>query len=187
MKSYRRLHIMRFIATIVLTLAAVKGETPAAPPTEQITRGQELFLKSPKGVACGTCHTMAGIGTAVGPDLKQIASLAMPRGLVMAIRMTSTETVQFVTPAGARAGFPARVVDKQGGAMKLWNLSTTPPVLVTLQTKDVKSIDRDQTWKHPPASAGYSANELADLVGFLRWAATGNAKPVTVDEVGSTQ
>ena len=158
----------------------------AQPPTEQTKRGQELFLKSPKGAACGTCHEMAGMGTAVGPSLKNIASYAMPRGMVIAIRMSSTETVQLVTQTTGKP-YPARVIDKQGSSYKLWNLSGIPPVLLTLDEKEVKSFARDQSWKHPPASAGYTSAELADIIGFLRWAATGNAKTVTADEVGSTQ
>ena len=178
---------MRFTATLVLALGVVVAPLTAQPPTEQTKRGQELFLKSPKGTACGTCHEMAGQGTAVGPNLKNIASYAMPRGIVMAIRMSSTETVQLVTPAGGAKPFPARIVEKQGGVYKLWNLSGTPPVLLTLNEKEVESLARDQSWKHPPASAGYTANELADIVGFLRWASTGNQKVVTEDEVGSSQ
>ena len=105
----------------------------------------------------------------------------------MAIRMSSTETVQLVTPAGASKPFPARIVDKHGGVYKLWNLSGTPPALVTVNEKGVESLARDQSWKHPPASAGYTSSELADIVGFLRWASTGNQKVVTEDEVGSSQ
>jgi Cytochrome c len=177
---------MRFITCFALLLGALKADS-AQPPTDQTKRGQQFFLKSPKGVACGTCHEMAGLGTAVGPDLKNIASFAMPRGLVMAIRMSSTETVQLVTQVGAQKPFPARIIEKQNGVYKLWNLTGTPPVVVTLAEKDVKSIARDQSWKHPPASAGYTSTELADIVGYLRWAATGNQKVVTVDEVGSSQ
>lgn len=179
---------MRFSIPFFLVLSAAAALcADNQPPTDQTKRGQELFLKSPKGVACGTCHEMMGIGTAVGPSLKNIASFAMPRGLVMAIRMSSTETVQLVTPIGAAKPFPARLVEKESGVYKVWNLTTTPPVLVSLAEKDVKSIGRDQNWKHPPASAGYTAAELADIVGFLRWAATGNQKTVTPDEVGTSQ
>ena len=131
--------------------------------------------------------TASGDGTSAGPDLGRLASLAMPRGLVIAMRMTMTETVQSVTIAGYKTAFPARVAEKKEGAYKIWDLSAVPPVLLTPTVKEVKSIERDQTWKHPPASAGFTSSELADLVGYLRWAATGNEKAVTVEEVGSSQ
>jgi hypothetical protein len=38
-------------------------------------------------------------------------------------------------------------------------------------------------WKHPPALAGYTSQELADLIGFLKWAATGTQKEVGPAEV----
>lgn len=158
---------------------SLQGQTPAKAQAE---RGKALFLKSPKGLACGTCHTMAGVGTAVGPDLKQIASLAMPRGMVMAIKMTMTETVQDVKPIAEKA-FPGRVISKEGETMKLWDLSKNPPEIRTFDSKQIEKIKRDQSWKHPPTSAGYTAAELADIIGFLRWAATGSEKEVKTEEV----
>lgn len=171
------------LATATASLAVAASGDPA---TEQGKRGQKLFLASPKGTACGTCHELNGAGTPVGPDLKGIASYAMPRGIAMAIRMATTETVQTVTlPDDTK--FAARVVEKKAGAYKLWKLSVMPPALLTLGEKDIKSLERDQSWKHPPAAAGYSPAELADIIGYLRWVATGNIKTVTEDEVASSQ
>ena len=65
---------------------------------------------------------MAGPGTAVGPSLKNIATYALPGGMVVAIRMSSTETVQLVTPHTGPA-FRLASSRKQGGAYKFWNLS----------------------------------------------------------------
>ena len=48
-----------------LSLQVVASEDRRPIPA-QAARGRELFLQSPKGTACGTCHAMAGIGTAVG-------------------------------------------------------------------------------------------------------------------------
>src|SRR5438874_12729370 len=56
----------------------------------QAQRGQELFLKTTKGVPCGTCHNLAGVGTAVGPDLKVLGGAVGPHGIVMAMHMTMT-------------------------------------------------------------------------------------------------
>jgi hypothetical protein len=44
-------------------------------------------------------------------------------------------------------------------------------------------MTRNDKWKHPPTSAGYSTQELADIIGFLRWAATGDSKEVKVDDI----
>jgi hypothetical protein len=174
-----------FSFTVVALAVAASSQLVTAqekqPPTAQIRRGRELFLKSPKGIACGTCHTMAGVGTEVGPDLAKIASLAMPRGLVSIIQMQSTENVQEVKTADGT--FPGIQKQKQGDTLEIWDLSQTPPVLRTLTSKEVLSMTRDQKWKHPPTSAGYSSQELADIIGFLRWASSGTQREIKASEI----
>jgi len=69
---------MRRILYLSLLLAAApaamsaqdKKTPPTKAPAAQVQRGRELFEKSPKGIPCGTCHSLAGVGMAVGPDLK---------------------------------------------------------------------------------------------------------------------
>ena len=154
------------------------------PMPAQAQRGHELFLKSSKGIACGTCHSLAGEGTAVGPDLKVLASAATPRGLVMAIRMEMTENVQQVkTPSGTFSGVEKQ---KQADQVEVWDLTQTPPVVRTFASKDV-SMTRDEKWKHPPASAGYTSQELADLIGYLKWAATGSQAVVKASDIEGGQ
>jgi mono/diheme cytochrome c family protein len=155
------------------------------PPTAQTGRGRELFLKSPKGIACGTCHTMAGVGTAVGPDLTKMASLATPRGLVAVMQMAMTSNVEEVKTAAGT--FPGIQKQKQGDDFEIWDLSQTPPVLRKLTSKDILSMTRDQHWKHPPTTAEYTSQELADIVGFLRWAATGSQREIKVADIEGGQ
>jgi mono/diheme cytochrome c family protein len=155
------------------------------PPTAQTQRGRELFLKSPKGIACGTCHTMAGVGSAVGPDLTRMASLATPRGLVAAMQMQMTENVQEVKTASGT--FPGILKQKQGDEVEIWDLSQTPPVIRKLTPKQIISTTRDQHWKHPPASAGYTSQELADIIGFLKWAATGTQREIRMADIEGGQ
>lgn len=171
---------LRFLILSAAAAGLVLGQK--TPPTAQAIRGKELFLKSAKGTACGTCHAMDGAGTAVGPDLTKLAGLAMPRGMVMAIRMSMTETVQEIKPVTGDA-FPGRVELKEGDVLKVWDLSQKPPVLRTFAAKDVDKIKRDEKWKHPPTSVDYEAQELADIIGFLRWASTGSQKEVKAEEV----
>ncbi|MSV30027.1 MAG: hypothetical protein EXQ52_14965 [Bryobacterales bacterium] len=62
-----------------------------------------------------------------------------------------------------------------------------PPALRTLKSKQVISMSANRNWKHPPASAGYSSQELADFIGFLKRAAAGERKEVRVAEVEGLQ
>lgn len=151
------------------------------PLPKQVERGRELFLNSPKGKPCATCHTMGGIGNAVGPDLKPLASVVPARGMLMAIKMDMTQNVQEVkTATGA---FPGILKQKDGDEVQIWDLSETPPTLRKLASKDIVSMARTEKWGHPPTSAGYTSQELADIIGFLKWAANGSTKEVKVDDV----
>jgi hypothetical protein len=151
------------------------------PIPKQVERGRDLFVSSPKGMPCATCHTMAGLGNAVGPDLKPLASVVPPRGLLMAIKMDMTQNVQEVkTAAGS---FPGILKQKEGDEVQVWDLSQSPPALRKLAAKDILSMARTEKWGHPPTSAGYTSQEMADIIGFLRWAANGSVKEVKVEDV----
>jgi mono/diheme cytochrome c family protein len=156
-----------------------------APLTAQAQRGREIFLHSAKGTACGTCHQMAGLGTAVAPDLSMMAGMATVHSMVATIRMTMTNTVLLVKTANG--SFPALLKQKQGDESEFWDLSQTPPVLRKLTSKEIVASDRDTKWQHPPATIDYTAQEYADMIGFLRWAATGSQKEVKASEIGELQ
>jgi mono/diheme cytochrome c family protein len=172
--------------SLILGLAATFGAAQdKRPATAQSLRGRELFLKSPKGTACATCHTMDGVGTSVGPDLTRLASVATPHSMVATIKMTMTNEVQLVKTADGK--FPGILKQKQGDDIEIWDLSKMPPVLQKLAAKQVVSMERDVVWRHPPALADYNAQELADIIGFLRWASTGSQKEIKAADVDDSQ
>jgi mono/diheme cytochrome c family protein len=175
-----------FSVAVVFALAvpmAVAQEKRPAPA--QALRGRELFLRSPKGTACATCHNMDGAGTAVGPDLSRLASVATPHSMVATIKMTMTNEVLLVKTADGK--FPGILKQKQGDDLEIWDLSKMPPVLQKLTSKQITSMDRDTVWRHPPALADYNAQELADIIGFLRWASTGSQKEIKAADVDDSQ
>ncbi len=167
--------------TAAVLLAAVCGFAADSADTPQIQRGRELFAKSPKGVACATCHQLKGVGTAVGPDLTKLASVVGSHGLVKTIQMESTEYVQEVK-AGDQI-FPGIQKQKQGDEIEIWDLGQNPPVLRKFASKGITSMVRNTTWKHPPTSAGYSSQELADIIGYLKFASTGTRKEIKIEDV----
>lgn len=170
------------VVTLTLSFAIAQDKRPAP---AQAQRGRELFLKSPKGTACATCHNLDGVGTAVGPDLSKFASVATPHSLVATIKMTMTNEVQLVKTADGK--FPGILKQKQGDDLEIWDLSKTPPVLQKLTAKQIASMERDTVWRHPPALADYNAQELADIIGFLRWASTGSQKEIKASDVDDSQ
>lgn len=176
---------LAFALALPILVGQEKVGQEKRPPTAQIQRGHDLFVKSPKGVVCATCHRMAGEGTAIGPDLTTMGTMGTPHVIVMTMRMTMTNYVQsFKTASGT---FPGMLKEKQGDDSMVYDLSRMPPELRKLSSKEAASAERDQTWKHPPASVAYTPQELADLISFLRWAATGSQKEIKTDEVADMQ
>lgn len=151
-------------------------------PSAQTERGRQWFLSSPKGTACATCHSLEGNGNDVGPDLTRLASVIGPRGLVMTIQMTMTAYVQQIELRNGRS-FPGIQKSKEGDLLHIYDLSKTPAVLLNLKSGDVASMKPNKKWTHPPTSAGYTPEELADIIGYLKFVSTGVAKDVAVSDL----
>ena len=181
-------HFFRFAFAALICWQVVAGQNKnaaAAAATAQIDRGRDLFAKSPKGTPCATCHMLGGVGTAVGPDLRAFVGAVGPRAIVQSIEMSMTAYVQQVKTAGGT--FPGFVQKKDGDETDVWDLSQTPPVLKKLTSKDIVSMDNNQTWKHPPTEAGYTSQELADIIAFLKFSATGVRKEVKASDVETSE
>jgi hypothetical protein len=148
----------------------------------QVDRGHHFFLESPKGLPCATCHSINGEGRPAGPNLTRLASVISPRGLMRTIEMTRTVYVQEVETADGRS-FPGIQQGIAGNMVQMWDLSVTPPVLLDLRLGDIVSMKENKTWRHPPASAGYTQQELADIIGFLKYAATGDQREIMPDDL----
>jgi len=151
-------------------------------PNDQIQRGRQWFLHSSKGLACATCHSLEGNGNSIGPDLTRLAGFIGPRGLVMTIQMTMTAYVQQITLGNGR-NFPGIQKEKNGDVLEIYDLSRTPAVLIKLKSNDVMSMKAGPKWTHPPTAAGYTQAELADIIAYLKFVATGVAKEVTVADL----
>ena len=169
------------VAAIACTLA-LTAQTKSSGAAAQVDRGKELFVNSPKGPPCGGCHQIGGVGTAVGPDLKVFVSAVGPRAIAESIEMSMTAYVQQVKTADST--FPGFVQKKTADEVDVWDLSKTPPELRKLAPKDIVSMENNTTWKHPPAAAGYSSQELVDVISFLKYSATGTRNEIKASEVG---
>lgn len=172
------------IVVSALSLPAVQAQNPQpdkAAPSAQIERGRELFTNAKKGVACKTCHSLGGVGTAIGPDLTNMASNGSVHSIVMTMHMTMTEHVYRIKTTVS--SFPGILKMKYGDKAEYYDLSQIPPVLRTLFTNQIVSAERDEKWRHPPAMANYNAQELADVISFLKFAATGSQKEIATADV----
>jgi mono/diheme cytochrome c family protein len=176
---------MKFLCLLLwIAYPAMTAEpAPAADskPPAQAARGQALFLDEGNASHCGSCHAIAKKGTAVGPDLTRLARLN-PRAITMAIRATRTQYVQTVK-LKAGGEFPGMPVAHDESTVQYYDVSSRPPVLRKLDQKDVAGVSDNASWKHPPESAGYTAQQLADVIAYIKWAAYGDTKGVSPDDV----
>lgn len=151
----------------------------ASAPNPQIERGQTLFLAD---TGCSTCHALKGHGTAVGPDLKLLGRVGV-RALVTAIRASRTEYVETIK---LKTGdeFPGmKAAASDATTLQYYDLSKTPPELKKFAPGDVESKSDNSKWKHPPSTGSYTNQQIADIVAYIRWAATGEHKAVDPSDV----
>jgi mono/diheme cytochrome c family protein len=137
----------------------------------QTDRGRQWFLHSSKGMACATCHSLEGNRKAIGP-----------RGLNITINMSLTAYVQQVVLENGHS-FSGLQKQKIGDVLEIYDLSKVPAVLLRLKSSEVASMKTNTKWTHPPASAGYTPQELADIIAYLKFVSTGVAKEVTVNDL----
>lgn len=148
----------------------------AAVPT-QIERGEALFSDAARG--CASCHSLKGKGTAIGPDLKDISRLS-PKAIAMGIRSTVTQYVQVVKLKSGES-FPA--MPPKDNATEIYDISKMPPEAHKATKADVASMSANNGWKHPPAAAKLSYEDIADVVAYIRFAGANNRQPVSPDDV----
>jgi mono/diheme cytochrome c family protein len=147
--------------------------------TSQIERGEALFFGAANG--CSSCHALKGRGTAVGPDLRGMGRLT-PAAIVMAVHSTATQYVQDVKLKSGET-FPAMPGAKDDKTIQLYDLSKTPPEQRKTDLAEIGSMTNTSKWKHPPAVNKHTAEQLADIVAYIRYAATGTRRPVDPSEV----
>jgi mono/diheme cytochrome c family protein len=163
-----------------LLIAACALAADPKPPA-QAARGQTFFFDESNAKHCGSCHSLAKQGTAVGPDLSKLSHLG-PRAILMAVRATRTAYVQVVKLTNGTE-FPGMPVAQDDTSAQYYDLSATPPVLRKLDRKEIASVGDNSVWKHPPESVSYTAQQLADVIAFIKWASYGDTKGVSPDDV----
>lgn len=172
---------MRVAASLIMLTAAVALLAQTPPITEQAARGKVLFFETTKGQPCATCHQMEGKGSEAGPDLKLIAALS-PKGIIMAVLSSRTAYMQEVKPVVGPT-FPGLLKGQTGDVSTYYDFSATPPAKRELKKAEIADIKDNAKWKHPPESTGYSAEELADVIAYVRWAGKGHTSAVKPEDM----
>jgi mono/diheme cytochrome c family protein len=153
------------------SVAAASSSTgPAAEPARfegppEARRGKELFFDAGRSVRCGTCHVLDGWGVAVGPNL-----LAKPIPTAAAVRALPAPGVALLRTRDGDS-FAALPADQRDDLVRVYDLTSSLPVLRTLRAADV-TWSPAAPWKHGSAIASYGDRDLDSIVRYLRWLAS---------------
>lgn len=134
---------------------------------EEASHGRDLFFDATREARCGTCHEAGGRGIPIGPDL-----LALGDGLrATLVGKTRSRRSRHVLRARLTDGqsFAALQVAQEDEQVKLYDLTTIPPVLRTLRSGEIGSLAQDRSWEHRTVAAEYSDGELGAIVHYLDW------------------
>jgi mono/diheme cytochrome c family protein len=147
------------------------NDSPQTMPAEH-ARGRELFFDLTRESRCSVCHRLDGIGVPVGPDITNVRALLEP---------DAHKVLRFGRPRGLRTltlkegGQVQGVVTERTSAhIRIYDLSTLPPVLRTIPVSSVSAQTRQSAWRHSTPARAYSQDELQAVWDFVRWFA---AKP----------
>ncbi len=164
------------------TTPAPASAPPPAPLSAQAQAGRAVFFDLARTGSCAACHSYQEEGGPIGPDLSGIAKRA-PRDIYQAMATPKSPTSGYPTvKISLKTGetvFGVVKGEPQNEAIQLYDLSSTPPVLRSFYKSDGWSeFHPDGVPPYAHDLSGYSKDELASLIAFLKSAA-GPAKDVT--------
>ena len=146
------------VGELSITGALITGS--ARQPAAASMRGQAAFAEH-----CGTCHSVGGRGTAIGPDLTRAAPKSLDAGQPLELRHVRTIKLK------DGEAFPAILLERDAAFVTVYDLTVPPPVRRTLEAAEVVSISDNPAWKHPAPPA-----QLAEIVAYVRAATAGAPK-----------
>jgi mono/diheme cytochrome c family protein len=152
------------VVAYVASLNGIEPRTAGAEFAARIlpadaARGRELFFDSVRGFGrCSTCHLLDGWGIAVA------AIHQVPRD-VAALKNLAAAEVRTATVDGDQ--FPALVVSTGGRRTVLYDLTSLPPVVRTVDSSGLK-VSAGSGWRHAFVMGAYRDADLESILGFLR-------------------
>jgi putative heme-binding domain-containing protein len=127
-------------------------------------KGKEIF-----GKTCATCHRLADVGNAVGPDLMSVGDKSS-QGLMVAIldpnRAVEPRYINYIATTNDDQTLTGLLASESATSITLMGAEGKP---VTLRRGDLKDLRSSNTSLMPDGlEAGMTGQELADLMAFVR-------------------
>jgi putative heme-binding domain-containing protein len=147
--------------------------------------GRSLFFDSSAKYSCATCHSFAGEGGTVGPDLSKTAPSMSARDLFAAIAMPPPGDGRYQTVAVTlKSGEKISGLQKEEDAesIRVYDTTELPPVLRTIQKSEVTKTEKLREPVMPKDyAAKYTVKQLLDIVTFLK--SEKETQPVTLRDI----
>jgi putative heme-binding domain-containing protein len=158
---------------------------PPAPLSAQAQAGRAIFFDLARESSCAACHSYQEEGGPIGADLSAVAARS-PQDIYRAIVNPTPENPGYpMLKLGGRDGQMITGVVRQrtDKVVQIYDLSSAPPVLRSFYPAEGMKEDYPgdlPAYKHK--LTGYSKDEVASLIAFLKSAA-GPAKDVTQQDL----
>jgi mono/diheme cytochrome c family protein len=158
------------LAAVISYVGTLNGIAPTALPPDrgmprrqlapEAAKGRAMFFDAVRGFGrCSVCHQVDGTGIAVADPIANVPAS------VSALRALASPHVVSATAEGST--FPVLVLSKGALNVKLYDLTTKPPVLRTFLAAEVK-LGSASNWSHNSAMAAYTDSELDNVLAFLK-------------------
>ena len=158
------------LAAVIAYVASLNGIAPSRSPTAEAAPekklppeaepGRMLFFDAVRGFGrCATCHEVDQQGIAIASPINKVPSS------VAELRQLATPRVETASAGGE--SFPALVLSKGSKQVKLYDLTSPPPVLRTLAPAAV-TLKEGSEWRHASVVRAYQDSELEPVLVFLR-------------------
>ena len=134
---------------------------------EEAKQGRDWFFDATRDLRCSTCHSAGGRGIDVGPDLSE-SNLEDPNRFLELVRASNSQHVLTSTLTD-QSVFPSLRFEQDERWVKLYDLTTGPPVLRTFETSTIDSLVNRGDWSHESVAQEYKDEEIKSIIAYLDW------------------
>ena len=137
------------------------------PGPAETKKGRDLFFDATRELQCSTCHSAGGRGITVGPELVGPVAADQERFLSL-VRASRSQHVLTATLED-QSVFPALRFEENEGWIKVYDLTSAPPVLRTFEAGTIVSLVNTQNWPHELVTRDYKDEEIKSIFRYLDW------------------
>ena len=161
------------------------GATASSSLAGDVQAGKALFFDSAQAKSCHLCHSFAGGGTPIGPDLSKLGNRSAREIFLNVILARANKDSRYAAVAlTLRNGDKIIGVKKEEDtdSIRVYDTTELPAVLRTVQKTDVVKVESGYESVMPKDYASiYTIKQLLDLVTF--WKSSESKSPVTLRDM----